>query len=121
MTDREVISLKEFFLNKLTDLESKLQVRFDLTDKSVIATAETLQSKLDDMNKFRSQINEERTLYARKDETDLKFKVITDKLDEIASCVNTGSGRTAGKEWAIGIFIAIGLSLAGFIITLLKG
>ena len=121
MTDREVISLKEFFLSKIDDLESKLQVRFDLTDKSVIATAEALQSKLDDMNKFRSQINEERGLYARKDEMELRLNVITDKLDQIASCVNTTTGRTAGKEWAIGIFIAIALSLAGFIITLLKG
>ena len=121
MTDREYVSLKEYIDGRFNELDKRLTDRFLASDKAIVTAANTLETRLQHLNEFRNQILEERSCYARKDEVELRLCGITEKLDSIAKLVSFSGGKTAGKEWAIGIFIAIALSLAGFVITLVKG
>ena len=47
---------------------------------------------------------------------DATVKILTEKIDELKKESNYGSGRTSGKEWLIGVVVA----LVALAIALLK-
>lgn len=99
MTDREVVTIKEYIDEKFKDLEKRLTVQFELTDKALHKAEETNNARLEHMNEFRAQILEERGLYARQEDLARLEKSIAQMI-----------GRAAGKEWIIGICIAVALA-----------
>jgi hypothetical protein len=112
MTDHDVISLKEYIDLRFGELEKQLEVRFDGASKALTIAANNLETRLEGLNEFRSQIQEERNLYARKDEMNLQLEALREK-------VTFAGGKTAGKEYMIGLFVAIGLGVAALIVNIL--
>ena len=112
MNGAEVVNLKVYVDEKFKELDKRLDQHFKLTDKAVEIAAKALEARLEALNDFRSQIQEERLTYARKDEVALQFKILTESS-------SYGAGRTAGKEWSIGLFVAIALGIISLILNLI--
>jgi hypothetical protein len=114
MNGQEVISLKEYFDSKLTELDKRLQVRFDLTDKQLCSSNAALEARLEQLNEFRAQILEERQAYARKDEMELR-------LNSLEKYTVAGQGGIASNKWAIGIIVTLVLLILGFVFNIIRG
>jgi hypothetical protein len=112
MSDQEIITIKQYIDTRFNDLNEKLQERFKLTDAALLNADKSLQNRLEQLNEFRAQILEERNLYARKDDMNLQ-------LDTLREKVIFAGGKTAGKEYMIGLFVAIGLGVAALVVNLL--
>ena len=112
MTEHELITLKAYIEVRLDEMDKRWQVRNDLNDRAMEGAARALETRLVHLNEFRRQIMEERALYARKEDVDYKLSIIQKELANLC-------GRTAGKEWSIGVIIAILVSLGSLAYTVL--
>jgi hypothetical protein len=96
MTEEEKISLKEY-----------VDMRFDEVKYSVATTATQLDKRLDGMNEFRQQLNDQtRTFVSR-----AEYNALVDRVNKNDQRIANFDGRT----YAIGVFITIvtvGVSIA---------
>ena len=112
MTEREVVSLKEYIDTRFQEFEKRLQEHYKLTDRAVETAAKALEIRLEQLNEFRTQILQERQTFARKDDVELRFQTLQEK-------VAVGSGVIMGSKWAVGIIVALLLSVVGFVLNLI--
>lgn len=113
MTQHEVVTLKNYLESRLDEMEKRWQVRSDLNDKALKSAADALNTRLEHLNEFRSQILEERSLYARREDTDYKISILQNELSKLY-------GRSAGKEWAGGVVIAVLLGIGALLTAILS-
>jgi len=104
MTYKEVINIKEYIDQRFEDLNEKIQVQFQLNDKALQRAAEAYEERLKHLNEFKSLIQQERATYARKEDVEFRLKLIEQNQ-------SYSSGQVMGKEWAIGLIVAIVISL----------
>lgn len=104
MTHQEYITIKEYTDKRFDELDKRLAVQFELNDRALIKAAETNEARLEHLNEFRAQMQEERDSFARKEEVEYRIS----QLEKNAAF---GTGKTAGKEWMIGVGVAIVIAL----------
>jgi len=88
MTEEERISLKEY-----------VDMRFDEVKYSVTTTATQLDKRLDSMNEFRQQLNDQTRDFINRAE----YNALVDRVNKNEQRISNFDGRT----YAIGVFITI--------------
>ncbi len=95
--------------DQITGLHALMQQHFDLNDRAVKLANESMLLRLEDMNKFREQIKEERGMLATRE----NVTAIYDKLNGRLSPLEEAKAFSAGKMWMVmAIFAGIPTVLA---------
>jgi hypothetical protein len=89
--------------------------RFHTVDKEALALARReIDRRLDDMNKFREQIDRERGEFLRRDMYDEQHSAMRSETDSRLKLLETNRSNLEGRMWAMGAVItaiAVGLNL----------
>jgi hypothetical protein len=110
LTDREVVTLKEYINVLILNLEKRLDERNRLQEIALDKAAETLRLRLETMNEFRDQINKERGEYITRKELDLILK----PLEKHSSFME-------GRDWMIATGITFIIAIGALLWAILGG
>ncbi len=117
------ISLKEYTDTRLDGIEKQIvslrdlvEQRFNMKECSDAKSAEAMAARLEHMNQFRTQINEERAGYVGRELMDKEIKLLDNRIKSL----ETTQAFSAGKLWVVmAIFAGIPTILA--LIALFRG
>jgi hypothetical protein len=99
------------YQEKVYELEKQVAVLYQKAidgDKALVVALNNLSERLDEMNKFRAQIQEERASFLTKEVFDDKHE----KLEGRVSLLSDWRNNMEGRFWALGA------ALAGFVVLL---
>lgn len=97
------VELRDYVDRIFSELEKAHNAQLQAAEKALGATAMALEARLETMNQFRSQIQEERGEYVRRDQLD-------PLLERLRKVEDRGSNMD-GRFWALGIGLTIGLGI----------
>jgi len=109
-----IISLKEHLLDKISslqkeidcrfkELDSKLQIRFDLQQQAVNKAEEKMNERLTGMNEFRESLKDQASKFITREEVELKL-----------------AAENKGRKDNISIFISIIAILLSVIVVIIQ-
>jgi hypothetical protein len=96
--------MDDSYQEKVHDLDKQIAVlerRASDADKAVEVALTDLGRRLDEMNQFRSQINEERGDFVQKETFDLKYDEMSKKVDALSLAKSNQDGRL----WMLGVVL----------------
>ncbi len=112
MTDAElnikIEALKELIESRMCGLKKLLDERHEFTQTALEKAETSMVKRLETMNEFRSQIQEERSTYITKEILDLTVKERNQRLDAISvrlEALEKANAFASGKLWMI-MFLA---------------
>jgi hypothetical protein len=112
MTDKEVVSLKEYIDWRFSEHEKLDEANRKAIADALLKSSLEMERRLLTMNEFREQINRERNTYVTRENFDLRFKPIETNN-------SYRQGNTAGKEWVIGYILA-GIAIITSVVAILN-
>jgi len=127
--DPSTVSLHEHMEPRFTDLERLIDTRFEAQEKATgaaLASAEKAVAKAESLattrsaqqNEWRGTVNDLITTMMPRAEYAIAHKSLVDKVNDVASCLDRGEGRSTGSNTVIAWVIA-GLGVAVAFVTLL--
>jgi len=100
----EDVTLLEYIDVRIRSLEDKIEAlskynaqHFDLNEKAIRKAEEAMLIRLETMNEFRAQINQERISYATKDSVNLLWDAFDSRLKKLENA----NAFSAGKLWMV--------------------
>lgn len=96
MTD---ITLREYVERILDERQRALELQFNSSQREIDAASKALGTRLESMNEFRKQIDEERALYVKRDRLD----ALESNLAERIKVLETSAANMTGRLWAAGV------------------
>ncbi len=98
------VTLKEYIDSRIKSLELQIESlarfnsqHFELNEKAIQKAEEAMLVRLDNMNEFRAQINQERANYATKESVAVTQKVVDKRLNGLEQA----NAFSAGKMWMV--------------------
>ena len=85
---------------RITELEKRMDQRFELMDKALTVALTAMDKRLDSMNEFRSSLRDQASQFADRKELDLRLK-------PIETFIHQSQGKISILVWGIGIFFVI--------------
>lgn len=76
-----LISLKEYFDEKIDDLEEKIELQFKLSKEAVDKAEVKNDIRLESMNEFRNALKDQAASFLTRTEYEMKHQLILQKLD----------------------------------------
>ena len=112
MTSEEAVSLKEFFLHKIADM-----------DKQTSALAVQMEKRLDGMNEFRQSLKEQNNTFMSRSEINSHFDKIDEMIQDLAKSRDIATGKASQTSVNIVTILAIiSLLISAFTLLLrIKG
>jgi len=110
--DRRICPEHSGFLKQLNSLEKEIELRFSALEKMTSSTKADLEKRLETMNEFRAQLDNQAKTFISKSEVELKFTARDKKIERLVDQTNTI------KNWLIGLLVTVIINLIG-VITLL--
>ena len=102
--DEDKITLRRFIDVKFDDLEKRLELRDEMTERALLKADENLGIRLHGMNEFRSQLTQQAATFVNRIEFDTKYQMLLDKIDIITKLLYTGAGILLVLELVIKFF-----------------
>jgi hypothetical protein len=96
---------------RIYELEKKIAVLMQMAtdgDKALELAMHNLSRRLDEMNQFRQQINEERNTFLSKESFEIKYASMESSVNKLSSWRSNMEGR----------FWALGAGIAAFVVAL---
>lgn len=124
MTSEETISVKQYFdqrmaeLDKyynqrLSDMDRRLQTVFDLNDRALKAALERNDARLEVMNNMRKQLDIQEGEFVRRTTLDAQLAAFSEKIDALRISKAMLEGRASMSSVYISyVFTFIGISIA---------
>jgi hypothetical protein len=97
---QEIVTLKEYILRIIEEHEKRDEVHRQAIGDALLKSSLELDRRLETMNEFREQINQERGSYINRQELNLMLKPLQDNM-------SYNKGHTAGREWIIGVLVGL--------------
>jgi hypothetical protein len=127
--DPSTVSLHEHMERRFTDLERLIDTRFEAAETATNAALEAAEvavtkaealatTRSTQQNEWRDTVNDLITTMMPRAEYALAHKSLVDKVNDVASCLDRGEGRSTGSNTVIAWVIA-GLSAGVAVVTLL--
>ena len=122
--DPGTVSLHEHMERRFTDLERLIDTRFEAAEKATcaalgaaekaVAKAESLATtRSAQQNEWRGTVNDLITTLMPRAEYALAHKSLADKVNDVASCLDRGEGRSSGASTTLAwIIAALGVGVA---------
>ncbi len=111
----------------LAELWQRLhEKRHDIEAESLRIAREEINRRLNEMNEFRAQLSQERTVYVTRDWHDRERDQIRDAVsvlgidvDRRLKILENASSNWQGRWWAVGAIVALALAVGGLLSRLL--
>ncbi len=110
------VSLKEFIEVRLDALEARFDQRFEMTQAALVKADEAMLIRLENMNRFRAQILDERVEFMKRESCALQIKSCEVRLRGL----ETKSTFNSGRDWAVIACIGLVPTVIG-ILNLIRG
>ena len=86
------MTLRTYFDDKFADLEKRLAMRDELTEKAIAVAERDLSRRLEGMNEFRSQLTSQAANFIDREEFEIHMARIEDKISALSKIVYIGIG-----------------------------
>jgi hypothetical protein len=101
MSDKEVITVKEYFNAVLSERDKRTEQRFELMAEAVRKAEVAHEKRLEGMNEFRNQLSDQAETFLTKNEYNLAHNNLEEKYnnlkEKVSELVNTKQG--SGQAW----------------------
>lgn len=114
-----VNTLKEHLESKISALEKNVATALAAADKAVTKAETAIEKRFDSGNEIRQAMVDAQGHFAQKEQTDLQFDGVDQRLKAIEQTLAAASGKSAGIGMlaaAIGTAIVVGSALLGLIL-----
>ena len=114
------VTLKEYIESRMDEREKTHRSQLDNAERNLQLAAGALREKLDGMNQFRHQIDNERALYVKRDAMDALAKTHSIDIDRLAQRLETLENWQAnilGRQLIFGGAVVV---LAGIVTAVLR-
>lgn len=119
------VPLREYIEARLTAIHADMEQRERISQRALQKAEEALLVRLETMNEFRAQIQDERGTLARRVDLEAhnvrlyKVEAKTEELDRSVIRIDLSMGNVAGRLWTIGIalVISLGTGMVTFLAT----
>ena len=112
--DPNTVSLHEHMERRFTDLERLIDARFEAAEIAVAKAESLATTRSTQQNEWRDTVNDLINTMMPRAEYALAHKALADKVNDVASCLDRGEGRSTGSiatiPWAIaalGVVVAV--------------
>jgi len=106
-TEHEMVSLKEFFENKLDALEHQTNLRFDSLDRALNLARDDAKVKYDHLNALRQEVTTDRGTLVAKEQCLRIHKDMATWMDTVNRKLTILETRSITWTAAVGIFFVI--------------
>jgi hypothetical protein len=111
MTEREVVSLKDFIQQQLDSQGKLFETKLDAIEKATTLAKETIDARLESMNQLREQLSRQADTFVTKIEYNLQVK----EIESLRLSRAELSGKATQSSVATATFIAI----AGLLVSVI--
>jgi hypothetical protein len=113
---KDGVTLKDYFDQRLSDLEEKIDVIFELNKTAIDKSEAKLDIRLEAMNEFRAQLNRQAGTFLTKDFFEAKHSSLQQQIDTL----RLNEATLAGKASQTSLIVVTLLSVAGLTISLIS-
>jgi hypothetical protein len=110
------ITMKEYFNQRIDDLEDKLVLRFDSIDKALNLATGQMDKRLEGMNEFRDQLKDQAQHFLTREVYETACKVTQTQIDDL----RLSKATIEGKASQASVYIAWLLGFGGLILGILS-
>jgi len=118
------VTLKEYIESRMDEREKAHVAQIINAERSLELAASALREKLEQMNEFRRQIDNERALYTRRDDLDALVKFHNadiDRLSQRLEKLENWQANVTGRQIVFGGAVIIGSgTIAGVVIAVAR-
>ena len=107
-----LVELSTLLKSELSNVEKRVNDRLEDRDRALVKADSVMDERLDQMNRFRDQINSERIVYVTRDQLEVHLKGVHDSIGILTRTMTLSSGKTEGVS-SVGSFVLsalVGLS-----------
>jgi hypothetical protein len=117
---QDSITLKEFFCQRLDDLEEKIQVIFDMNKVSIDKSEQKLDLRLGTMNEFREQLKDQASRFVTRNEMEALIERINLSIKNLELNRAVLEGKASQQALNVTLAVSFLSLLIGLIGLLLK-
>jgi hypothetical protein len=110
VTEKEKISLKEYFDTRMKDADAFFDARIRAIEKSAEIAATELGRRLEGMNEFRGQLKDQAATFITRTE----HEAVCKEIEEL----KLSKANLEGKASQTSFFVTLGISVIGVIISI---
>lgn len=111
MTTLEVLE------ERLKAIEKLIKLRFQSAESALMLARETMETRLESMNEFRSQLTEQTKNFINRTEYDTKHMVLEERianLDKRVQGVELLKADIQGRIWTLGVVVVLVIAALEF-------
>ena len=95
MSESEVVSLKDYFENRLADVNKFFEARLSAIEKATAIATNTLDKRLEGMNEFRSAMKDQSEKFLSKDDYQLRHTQIESDIRMLRESKSLLEGKSS--------------------------
>jgi hypothetical protein len=115
MADLEYITLKEYIETKIHALEKQMEIKFDSINKATQIAITNNEKRLEGMNEFREQLENQSSTFITRNEHEIINKQIVDDIRSLRE----SRAELQGKASQNSVFIGYIISIVAIIISII--
>lgn len=104
-THNDGITQKEYFNQRIDDVEEKIELRFDSVDKALVLATDQMDKRLEGMNEFRAQLKDQSYNFLTKDAYEVRHQLIENKIETLQKFMWITMGIVMAIEFAFKFLI----------------
>lgn len=98
---------------KIEGLEKLIDVRLNAIEKALEVAQEEMDSRLEAMNEFRSQLTSQASTFISKESVDLKIEKLDTRIDSITHLKDLETGSMKWRDHILTVLISCAVLLIG--------
>ena len=112
MTEREVVSLKEYFERRLDEQRAYFEAKLEAVDKTMREATESLNKRLEGMNEFRSALKDQNVTFLSRNE----YFAQHEKLEADIRVLRESKAMLEGKASQQAVNVSTIIGIAGLLV-----
>ena len=106
MKGEGTVSIKEYFDNKVVELQKYMDLKFDSIEKSTCLAQENLNLRLDSMNEFRNTMKDQAARFITREELSLMLDTMSKDIRHLLDAQAKQEGMATQKSVTIAYIIS---------------
>lgn len=115
MTNKDSVSLREYFDNRFNELKNYMDLKFTSLDKSTCLAQDNLNNRLENMNEFRESLKDQTKSYITRTE----HEALITKYDSDIRVLREANAKAEGKASMNSVYVGYIIAFIGIIMGII--
>lgn len=109
------VSLRDYIEQRITDLEDRMNLRFDASEAAALKAEQQMTARLDSINGFRATLSDQAARFVTRDELTVTLHSIIETVDSLKTSRDILAGKASQASVSLAFLLAaIGLAISLF-------